>query len=86
MRLREKKNTKATREKKKPSFLGNANNLLSKYLDKSFLRKKKKKNRKNEKKRKNFSCMWVRVGVLRFWLAVCACVRACVQVCVWGRD
>lgn len=42
--------------KEKPSFLGNAHDLLSRYLDKSFLRKKKKENEKQHRKnRKLFS-------------------------------
>ena len=39
---KKKRKTPKPQGKRKPSFLGNANDLLSRYLDKFFLRKKKK--------------------------------------------
>lgn len=36
------------KKKKKKSFLGNANNLLSRSLDVSFLKKKRKKSKKRQ--------------------------------------
>lgn len=63
---------------KTPSFLGNANDLLSRYLDMFFLRKKKKK--ENEKKNmKNKKTSLLSMGVLG---QEQVCMHRCVSVCL----
>lgn len=80
MRLKEEEGKHQNHKgKEKPSFLGNAKDLLSRYLDKSFLRKKRKRKRKTTHKknpRKLFSCVWLSVGALT---VVAGSERACVR-------
>lgn len=60
---KKKRKTPKPQGKGKPSFLGNANDLLSRYLDKFFLRKKKKMKKQHTKIENAF--------------LECGCGRAC---------
>lgn len=70
--------------KEKPSFLGNAHDLLSRYLDKSFLRKKKKKMKNNTHKKIENSFLECGRVWARSWF--CPGVSVCACVCVCERD
>lgn len=76
-RLRGRSTHRIHKGKEKNSFLGNANDLLSKYLDRSFLRKKRKKKEKQNKKIENFFLECERVFVI--W------ARSAVHAWVWLR-